>query len=286
MAEAVRSVVVMTHEVPSVAEAALAEVITLLEARDILLLLPSGEWEKHVGTLAGHRAERCGLTGEDLSRAGLCLVLGGDGTMLRALRLTRYRGVPVAGVALGRVSYFATIRKDRITADLGRVVAGDFVAHPMVGLAGRLGSHALTAVNDVVVGRARHSGICRLSYDLNGVTLFDVGCDSLIVSTPAGSSAYNLSAGGPLLGFGVEGYVLTFVAPHTLGARSVVAAGSDVLGVTNRSGHEDVEVAADGELVGSLGVGATLELKTVPDAAFLALLPEQSLYNHFQERFS
>ena len=96
-----------------------------------------------LGTLAGHRAERCELTGEDLSRAGLCLVLGGDGTMLRALRLTRYRGVPVAGVALGRVSYFATIRKDRITADLGRVLAGDFVAHPMVGLAGRLGSHAL-----------------------------------------------------------------------------------------------------------------------------------------------
>jgi NAD+ kinase len=286
MAEAVRSVVVMTHEVPSVAEDALAEVISLLEARGIRLLLPSGEWEKHARALAGHRAECCELTGEELSRAGLCLVLGGDGTMLRALRFTRYRGVPVAGVALGRVSYFATIRRDRITADLGRVLAGDYLAHPMVGLAGQLGDRALSAVNDVVVGRARHSGICRLSYALNGVTLFDVGCDSLIVSTPAGSSAYNLSAGGPLLGFGVEGYVLTFVAPHTLGARSVVAAGSDVLAVTNRSGYEDVEVAADGELAGTLEVGATLELRTAPAAAFLALLPEQSLYNHFQERFS
>jgi NAD+ kinase len=89
-----------------------------------------------------------------------------------------------------------------------------------------------------------------------------------------------------LLGFGVEAYVLTYVAPHTLGVRSVVAAATDVLTVTNRSGYEPVEVAADGEHIGMLKAGGVLEAHTVLGAALLALLPEQSLYHHFQERFS
>jgi NAD+ kinase len=286
MPEPVRSVLVVTHDVPQVAEAALRDVTGLLQAGSIRMLLPHGEWEKHPVVLAESRAERVDMSDSGLAGVDMCLVLGGDGTMLRALRLTRFRRIPVAGVALGRVSYFATVARDRVVDDVGRLLSGDYVAHSMVGLGGQLGRKGLTAVNDVVVGRARHSGICRISYALNGVPLFDVGCDSLVVSTPAGSSAYNLSAGGPLLGFGVEGYVLTYVAPHTLGVRSVVAAGSDELTVTNRSGHEPVEVAADGEHVGMLEAGASLEARTVPDAAILALLPEQSLYQHFQERFS
>jgi NAD+ kinase len=285
MAEPVTSALVVTHELPSVSADALAETVLLLERRDVRLFFPPREWEKHEDILAGSNASRVEEPLGSLPGTAVCVVLGGDGTMLRALRLTRRLGIPVAGVALGRVSFFATIRREHIDVDLGRVLDGDYVAHPMVGLAGELEGAHISAVNDIVVGRAQHSGICRLSYALNGVTLFDLGCDSLIVSTPAGSSAYSLSAGGPLLGFGVDGFVLTFVAPHALGARPVVAAGGDLLEITNRSGHQAVEVGADGEQVGILDVGSSLRLRMVPHMAALALLPEQNLYHHFQERF-
>jgi NAD+ kinase len=282
---AISRIALVTHQVPSVAGDALHEVMPVLHRREIEVLLPPGETAKHPDLLGEGARPCCEVAREELAAADLCLVLGGDGTMLRALRLTRDLGLPVAGLNLGRVGFFTAIERDHVVDDLERILDGEFVAHPLMGLATSLNGTGLRAVNDIVLARHREGGICRLSYSLNGVTLFDVRCDGLIVATPAGSSAYNLAAGGPLLGIDLDAFVLTFLAPHALIPRPVVAGARDRLVVRNETAHDGVDLVLDGEHVGTLDPLSALEVTTVPCLATLALLPESDFYRRFRERF-
>ena len=260
-------------------------VVPLLQDRDVEVLLPCGETAKHPWLREQSACQQTEATREELAEADLCLVLGGDGTMLRALRLTRGLDLPVAGVNLGRVGFFAAVERDHLAQDLGRILDGEYVAHDLLGLAAQLDGTSIRAVNDIVLTRRRDAGICRLSYSLNKVRLFDVRCDGLIVATPAGSSAYSLAAGGPLLGMDLAAYVLTYLAPHALVTRPLVAGAEDVLVVRNETSHEGIEVVADGEVVGALDPLGALEVVTVPALARLALLPESNFYRQFRERF-
>lgn len=284
MPETITRVALVTHQVPSVAGEVLDEVLGLLEERGVEVLIPPGERAKHPEIV--DRGELCcEANREDLARAHMCLVLGGDGTVLRALRLTRGLNIPVGGVNLGRVGFFAAVHRERLREDLSRMLDGDYVAHQLLGLAADLAGTPLRAVNDLLVGRAGEAGISRISYSLNGVPLFDVRCDGLLVSTPAGSTAYNLAAGGPIMGVEVPAFLVTYLAPHTLNTRTVVAAASDVLEICNRSEHAIADVVVDGEHMGVLRPLAGLQLTTVPGLATLALLPESDFYRHFQVRF-
>jgi len=282
---AVKSVALFTHHVAGVSADALGAALPILMSSGIRLLLPPGEVLKHPELQNGSSGGCCEVAREELLEADLCLVLGGDGTMLRALRMTRDLEVPVAGVNLGRVGYLATVGRDRIGEDLPRLLAGEFVTLPLLGLTTRSDGATLRAVNDFVVGRGREGGICRISYSVNGNPMFDVRCDALVLATPAGSTAYNLAVGGPVVSVGVEGFVLSYVAPHALAVRSVVCAAADTVIVTNESTHSPVDVLSDGEHVSSLGPLASLEVRTTPALATLALLPGTDFYQHFAERF-
>ncbi len=282
----IKRIVLVTHQLPEVAEEAMPDVLDVLRECDVEILLPPGETAKHP-ELLDEGAHRCCQAGgrEELADADLCLVLGGDGTMLRALRLTRGLGLPVAGINLGRVGFFTAVERHHVAGDLLRILQGDYIAHPLLGLAAQLDSVPLRAVNDIVITRQREGGICRISYALQGVSLFDVRCDGLIVATPAGSSAYSLAAGGPLLGIDLSAYVLTYLAPHSLVTRPVVAGADETVVVRNETGHEAVDVVVDGEPAGRLDPLGSLEITTVPSLATLALLPESDFYRHFRERF-
>jgi len=285
VSDPIRSVALFTHQVREVAAPVVAEVLPFLEARGIRLLLPPGETLKHPGLIDVGGEGCCEVAREELTEADLCLVLGGDGTMLRALRLTRDLGVPVAGINLGRVGFLATIQKDKLERDLARLLDGEYVAQPLLGLTTSNNGSELRAVNDLVIGRGREGGICHISYGVNGVPLFDVRADALIISTPAGSTAYNLAVGGPVLGVDVQGYVVSYVAPHALAVRSVVLAAADVVTMRNESKHTAVDILSDGEHVGSLPALAELEVRTAPALATLALLPESDFYRNFAQRF-
>ncbi len=286
MSTPVERVALFTHQVPEVSRETLTAVVPLLLDRRVGLLLPPGEALKHPHLQTEADGQGCcEVAREDLRDADLCLVLGGDGTMLRALRMTRDLGVPVAGVNLGRVGFLATIQRDRVVEDLPRLLDGGFVVQPLLGLTTGSDGATLRAVNDLVIGRGREGGICRISYAVNGVPLFNSPCDALVVATPAGSTAYNLAVGGPVLGIGVEGFVVSYVAPHSLAVRSVVAASDDVVTVRNESAHSVVDILSDGEHVGSLQPLGTLEINTVPGLATLALLPESDFYRQFADRF-
>ena len=118
-----------------------------------------------------------------------------------------------------------------------------------------------------------------LSYVLGGEELGRVRCDGIVVATPAGSTGYNLANGGPVLAWGVQGFVATFIAPHSLTARPLVVAPEDTLSLFNRSVAETVDVAVDGRRVGELAPGDSLDCSFVPGAALLAQLPGSSFYH-------
>jgi NAD+ kinase len=278
----IRHVVVLTHGDPTVAAEPLHQALGILKARNVAFLAPEAEWQKHRGLLDETRCVKLSAASQ-LDLVDLCLVLGGDGTMLRAFHLTRDRCIPVAGVNLGRVGFLTTIDPDRLEEGMVRVLSGDFKEYPLLGLEAALEGMLYRATNDVFVGRGKRSHACALGLRINGVTLFEVLCDGVVVGTPAGSSAYSLAAGGPLLGISVNAYVISLVAPHAVGVRPVVAAPGDVLEIIN---IDDVEasVDVDGERVTSLEPGKMVQINTSPGMTTLALLGGDSLYHHFRDR--
>jgi NAD+ kinase len=258
-------VVIMTHGDPRVAGPALKEALDVCRERGVGLLAPDGEFDKHADVLRAHAARRLEEDDGALDGVDLCLVLGGDGTMLRAFHLTRDHAIPVAGVNLGRVGFLTTVDRERVSDGVGRLLAGEFTEYPLLGLQAEVDGESYRATNDVVVSKGDRSTACSLSLTINGVTLFEVQCDGVVAGTPAGSSAYSLAAGGPLLGIAVDAYVISLVAAHAVGVRPVVAAPMDVLEITNSDKH-GCYLDIDGQ-----------RLRKV-------LLEGDSLYHHFRDR--
>ena len=279
-----RQVVVLTHGDVTVAAEALEESLGILRERGISILVPQNEWDKHADALGNAGDIRLALEPDDLSAADMCLVLGGDGTMLRAFHLTRDLGIPVAGVNLGHVGFLTTILPQNLISGLHRLLDGDFVEYPLLGLQATIGAESFRATNDVVVSKGDRSHVCSLALTINGVTLFEVPCDGVVAATPAGSSAYSLAAGGPLLGIAVQAYVISLVAPHAVGVRPVVAAPDDLLEIINTEDELDCYVDIDGQRSATLPPGAILRVKTTPAVSSLALLEGDSLYHHFRDR--
>jgi NAD+ kinase len=140
-------------------------------------------------------------------------------------------------------------------------------------------------MNDISVHRKPGFRVAELAYALAGEEIGRVRCDGLVVSTPQGSTGYNLANGGPVLAWGVAGFVVSFIAPHSLTARSLVVAPDDLLTVNNRSRDEPVEVHADGRPVVELGPGEDLHVEFARATAVLAQLPGASFYHRLRERF-
>jgi NAD+ kinase len=215
----------------------------------------------------------------------IAIALGGDGTILSALRRFSGTGVPVFAVNFGHVGFLATIEADACEEGFARAFSGDYdlLRLPAVGIAAPGVRQA--GLNDVSITRRAGERVAVLSYVLGGEELGRVRCDGLVVATPAGSTGYNLANGGPVLAWGVAGYVVSFIAPHSLTARPLVVAPSDTLTVCNRSTGEPVDVAVDGRPVGTLGPGESLDCRFVPDRALLAQLPGTTFYRRLREKF-
>lgn len=239
-------------------------------------------------------ADRDGIEGElpagvevatDADSPELCLVLGGDGSILRALR--RYAGtdVPVFGVNFGTVGFLAAVERSDAAAGISRALAGEIET---VGLPGLEVSHAgekRLGFNDIALARRPQDRVAELTYLIAGEEVGHVRCDGLVAATPAGSTGYNLANQGPILAWGVKGYVVSYISPHSLTARALVVAPGDVLHVGNAERREPVEVLVDGEQIGELAPGDGLEIRFVDAAGRLAQLPGNSFYQRIREKF-
>jgi len=230
-------------------------------------------------------AERCGVTLVEDDDADLAIVLGGDGTMLRALSRFLGTGVPVIGVNFGRVGFLTAIAGAELDAALTRVFAGEYRTVELSTLEVTVDGTTSVAINDVVVAGGTLGRMIELGYSIGGEALGSQPCDGLICATPAGSTAYNLSNGGPVLVWGLDAAVVTFVAPHTLHARPLVVGPDLELAVSNRTPDVDAVVLVDGRPVTVLPPGAGVTVRIGSSRAQLATLPEQTFFGRYREVF-
>ncbi len=273
----------ITHTHPEAAadatSAAVAAAAKAAQGASVQLISTRDELDKHGDAAAGIEAV------EDGERPDVCVVLGGDGSILYALRRFAGTGVPVFGINYGTVGFLAAVERDQLDEGLRRVFSGDFVSLDMPALRADLPLERPVALNDFSFNRRPHGRVAELSYAIGDEEVGSVRCDGLVAATPAGSTGYNLANAGPILAWGVKGYVVSFIAPHTLAARALVVAPDDALQVRNAAGREPVEISLDGEAAGELEPGDALEIRFEDSVSRLAQLPGSSFYHRIREKF-
>jgi NAD+ kinase len=231
-------------------------------------------------------AAECGVELAGEGEADLAVVLGGDGTMLRALQRSLGTGVPALGVNFGRVGFLTSIEAGDLESGLRAAFAGRFDVVELPTLRATTDSEAVTGINDVVLTSAVLGRMAVIEWCVDGQSLGELGCDGVIVASPTGSTAYNLSSGGPVLAWGTDGFVVTFVSPHSLHARSMVLGRRHVVQLHNRSADVPVQVIVDGHTAARVEPGGRLEVRQSDTSARLARTEGASFFRRYLETFS
>ena len=211
--------------------------------------------------MAGYAALTTAQIGE---QCDLCLVVGGDGTMLGIGRQMASYGVPLIGINQGRLGFITDIAYDSFAASLGKMLQGDYMEDHRSLMDARVMRDGdcvfkAQAMNDVVVNRGATSGMVELRVEVDGHFVANQRADGLIISTPTGSTAYALSAGGPLLHPAIPGWVIVPIAPHTLSNRPLVLANTSLIAIEVVSGR-DASASFDQQSLASLMHGDRIEV--------------------------
>lgn len=197
------------------------------------------------------------------------LVLGGDGTLLRAARNLSDRNIPLLGVNLGHLGYLAEIELHGLYSALNRLIAGEYTVENRMMLSGNVWvdgkiTEQDIALNDIVLNRMGTLRVIDYEVFVNGEYLNSFTADGLIVSTPTGSTGYSLSAGGPIVSPTASTLILTPICPHTLNSRSIVFSGDDririQIGKGRRGGDDEAFVTFDGDHYVRLRTGDSVEI--------------------------
>jgi len=258
----------------------LADVIREAREADIVLRFDAEETAK----LGLQPADGLALNAAVKPQVELCVVLGGDGTILRALQHYAGTAVPVFAVNFGEIGFLATIEPAEMPEGIRRAFAGDFELLRLPAITLDIAQGTFAAINDIAIHRKVGERVAELAYGLDGEEAGSVRCDGLVVATPAGSTGYNLANGGPVMAWGVQGFVVSFIAPHSISARALVAAPGDPITIRNRS-RDALDVAVDGRPVGEILGGEAIHASYMPDMATLAQLPGSSFYKRLREKF-
>jgi NAD+ kinase len=200
------------------------------------------------------------------SLADFIVVLGGDGTMLSVARLVGEKGIPILGVNIGGLGFLTAVQKDEIFEVLEKVITGECPVEERIMLSACVFRHSeciseYIAVNDVVVNKGALARIIDLETYIDHKYVATFKADGLIVSTPTGSTAYALSAGGPILYPTLNSIVLAPICPHTLTNRPIVLPDDVRVEIVLRSENEDVFLTLDGQVGFSLRQGDTIEVR-------------------------
>jgi NAD+ kinase len=273
--EPVRAAAVITHGHVETIGDGLERLHAVAEHNGVTLLFPKEEREKH------------GLppADDDVTKADLVIVLGGDGTMLRALDRFLDSGIPVFGVNYGRVGFLTSCSAAELENGIERAFTGDYRLLELPTLEVQAAGQRRAAINDVVLISSTHGRVVELNWQVGGEDYGNVACDGMVCSTAIGSTAYNLSNGGPVLVWGIDVMSITFVAPHTLAARPLVVPRGQSLVVSNVTAEIPLSVLVDGHPLAELGFDGRAEVTFGEKRGLLALLPEITFVRRFREIF-
>jgi NAD+ kinase len=277
----VRTATVLTHRRPSETRPAIDTLIEIARRSGAILYVDPDETRKH----RLEHGEGLEVDVEGRLDVDVCFALGGDGTILTALRRYAGTGVPVFAVNFGEIGFLATVDRDQARRGFEAAFAGEYevLSLPGIALSGEGGEWL--AINDVSMHRQPGNRVADLAYAVGEDEIGRVRCDGLAVATPAGSTGYNLANGGPVMAWGVAGFVVSFIAPHSLTARALVVAPSDVLTVHNRSQEESVDVTVDGRPVCTLPPGEQIEARFADGQGQLAQVAGANFYHRLREKF-
>lgn len=234
------------------------------------------------------------IAAEEIPTNAFCmLVLGGDGTMLRASRDTKEVDIPLIGINLGTLGYLTEIEISGMETALDKLIAGEYQMQSRMMLDGQVFDCDGTmkesrALNDIVITRSGPLQINKVRVSVNGQFLKDYDADGIIVTTPTGSTGYNLSAGGPIVDPKAELIMLTPICPHTFNARSIIFSSEDVVEIEIPEGREGsiqkMEATFDGGNVITMQTGQriritksekTTEIIHINQVSFLEVLQEK-----------
>jgi len=225
------------------------------------------------------------VTADELGkRSDLLVSLGGDGTMLRAMRLADGQRAPVLGVNLGKLGFLAEVDVPDLPAALSAIDKHDFTIEPRLAVDSVVAGQRVTAFNDIAVVRVPGDGLAAVAVQVGGQPFVSYSADAVIVATPTGSTAYSFSAGGPIVSPAVESLLVTPASPHSAYNRGLVLSVMDAvtLEVLPASGRLAVEV--DGAVAGHVEAGDALSIDSRPAAARVVRLGRTTFYQRARRK--
>ncbi|HKT35911.1 MAG TPA: NAD(+)/NADH kinase [Nitrospira sp.] len=222
-------------------------------------------------------------------KADVLLILGGDGTMLNAARLAGERGIPILGVNMGGLGFLTEVRLEHLYPSLERVFANEYVLDERLMIGSHIHRHGETVaqgvvLNDVVVSKGILARMIELRIAIQGQFVTNLRGDGLIISTPTGSTAYSLSAGGPIISPAVRALILAPICPHTLTHRPLIVPDDVEIEVTLTSKDEGAMATLDGQVGVALTQGDIVLLRVSEHRTRLIRFPESSYYGVLREK--
>jgi len=217
-------------------------------------------------------------------RADLVVSLGGDGTMLRAMRLADRQRAPVLGVNLGKLGFLAEVDVPDLPDALSAIDEHRFSVEPRLAIDAVIGSQVVSAFNDVAVVRFPGQPTAVVAVRAGGHPFVSYAADALVVATPAGSTAYSFSAGGPIVSPAVEALLVTPAAPHSAYNRGLVVSIQDSLELELLPGSGTLAVEVDGQVEAQVAPGDVIELRPRPGAAHVVRLGHTTFYERARRK--
>ena len=225
------------------------------------------------------------VTPEDLGkRSDLIVSLGGDGTMLRAMRLADRQRAPVLGVNLGKLGFLAEVDVPELPGALSAIDDNEFTVEPRLALDAEIAGQLVTAFNDVAVVRFPGQATAMVEVLAAGQPFVSYAADAVVVATPTGSTAYSFSAGGPIVSPAVEALLVTPAAPHSAYNRGLVVSVHDSLTLELLPGSGRLAVEVDGQVAAHVAVGDRIELRPRPGAAHVVRLGRTTFYERARRK--
>jgi NAD+ kinase len=226
------------------------------------------------------------VSAEELgNRSDLLVCLGGDGTMLRTMRLADGRRAPVLGVNLGKLGFLADVDVDELPAALSAIDEHRYTLEPRLAVDADLAGQTFTAFNDIAVVRVPgQGGSAAVALRVGGRPFVSYAADAVVVSTPTGSTAYSFSAGGPIVSPEVEALLITPAAPHSPFNRGLVLSVSDALTLEILPDSARLAVEVDGRVLDHVEAGAIVTLRSRPAAARVVRLGHASFYERARRK--
>jgi NAD+ kinase len=217
-------------------------------------------------------------------RADLLVSLGGDGTMLRAMRLADGQRAPVLGVNLGKLGFLAEVDVPDLPGALSAIDVHEFTVEPRLAVDAVIGGQTVTAFNDIAIVRYPGQPSAHVAVRAAGHPFVSYAADAVVVATPTGSTAYSFSAGGPIVSPAVEALLVTPAAPHSAYNRGLVLSVRDSLALEILSGSGPLAIEVDGQVAAQVNPGDMIELQPRPGAAHVVRLGHTTFYERARRK--